>query len=101
MVRVSPPLTREPIRTREVGRPVIRSTQRRWLLAILSLVAGVSQAAPPARWTILNLGDMAGGIGGSTALAINNRGEIAGYATAASDRSRFVALPRSHHHWRT
>src|SRR5688572_16893559 len=54
-----------------------------WLIAILSLVAGVSQAAPPARWTILNLGDMAGGIGGSTALAINNRGEIAGSATAS------------------
>src|SRR5688572_7873416 len=54
-----------------------------WLIAILSLLAGISQAAPPARWTIINLGDMAGGIGGSTALAINNRGEIAGYATAA------------------
>ena len=55
-----------------------------WLLAILSVVASASQAAPPARWTILNLGDMAGGIGGSTALAINNRGEIVGSATAVA-----------------
>jgi probable HAF family extracellular repeat protein len=54
-----------------------------WLLAILSIVAAVAQAQPPARWTMLNLGDMAGGIGGSTALAINNRGQVAGSATAA------------------
>jgi probable HAF family extracellular repeat protein len=55
----------------------------RWMLAILSIVATLSHAEPPARWTILNLGDLAGGVGGSTALAINNRGEVAGYATAA------------------
>jgi probable HAF family extracellular repeat protein len=55
----------------------------RWLLAVLFIVAGISHAAPPARWTILNLGDLAGGVGGSSALAINNRGQVVGSATAA------------------
>jgi probable HAF family extracellular repeat protein len=59
-------------------RPTFRS-----LLAILSLVATVSQAAPPARWTIHNLGDLAGGAGGSIAHAINDRGQVVGEATAA------------------
>jgi probable HAF family extracellular repeat protein len=54
-----------------------------WLLAILSLIAATANAAAPARWTIHTLGDLAGGIGGSTALAINNRGQIVGEATAA------------------
>ena len=43
----------------------------------------MAQAAAPARWTIVTLGDLAGGAGGATALAINNRGEVAGSATAS------------------
>ena len=61
----------------------IRRAGATWLLAILSIAAGLVHAAAPTRWTIHNLGDLAGGIGGSTALAINSRGEVAGYATAA------------------
>ena len=55
----------------------------RWLLAVLSVLATVAHAAAPARWTILNLGDLAGGAGSSSALAINNRGQVVGTATAA------------------
>src|SRR5688572_13616553 len=54
----------------------------RHLLAICCLAAATTQAAPPARWTFIPLGDLAGGIGGSTALAVNDRGQVTGSATA-------------------
>ena len=54
----------------------------RLLVAIGCLLAAVANAAPPARWTMISLGDLAGGIGGSTALAINDRGQVTGSATA-------------------
>ena len=54
----------------------------RLLLALVCLVAAVSQAAAPKRWTMINLGTLAGGVGGSTALAINHRGQVVGSATA-------------------
>ena len=53
------------------------------LLAALFLFAGLAHAAAPQRWTIVKLGDLAGGVGGANALAINNRGEVAGFATAS------------------
>lgn len=56
---------------------------RALLLAVLCLLAGLSHAAPTQRWTLVELGDLAGGIGSSTPQAINNRGEITGTATAA------------------
>lgn len=60
-----------------------RIRHARCLLAILSLGTALAHAAPPARWTIHNLGDLAGGVGGSAALAINDRGQVVGEATAA------------------
>src|SRR5688572_7509135 len=52
------------------------------LLAICCLAAATTQAAPPARWTFIHLGDMAGGVGGANAQAVNDRGQVVGSATA-------------------
>lgn len=54
----------------------------RLLVAIACLLAAVANAAQPVRWTMIDLGDLAGGIGGSNALAINERGQVVGSATA-------------------
>ena len=53
------------------------------LLAVLCLLTGLSHAAPQQQWTLIELGDLAGGIGSSMPQAINNRGEITGTATTA------------------
>ena len=53
-----------------------------FLLALCCLAAAIAQAAPPARWTVVNLGDLVGGIGGSMAQAVNDRGQVVGSATA-------------------
>ena len=50
----------------------------RLLLVLCCAFAALAHAAPPARWTMIDLGDLAGGAGGSTALAINDRGAIVG-----------------------
>ena len=55
----------------------------RLLLVLCCAFAALAHAAPPARWTMIDVGDLAGGAGGSTALAINDRGAIVGSATAA------------------
>jgi probable HAF family extracellular repeat protein len=57
-------------------------TFARTLLAACCLAVGLSHAAAPKRWTILNLGDLAGGVGGSLAQAVNDRGQVVGSATA-------------------
>jgi probable HAF family extracellular repeat protein len=56
----------------------------RILLAACCFAAALSHAAAPKRWTILNLGDLAGGVGGSIAQAVNDRGQVVGQATARS-----------------
>jgi probable HAF family extracellular repeat protein len=60
----------------------MKTAGRLFLATLCCLVAAVSQAAAPKRWTMINLSDLAGGIGGSTALAINDRGQVTGSATA-------------------
>lgn len=55
----------------------------RVLLFLCCAFVAFAHAAPPVRWTMLDLGDLAGGLGGSTALAVNGRGAIVGSATAA------------------
>jgi probable HAF family extracellular repeat protein len=54
----------------------------RFLLALSCMAAILSHAAQPSRWTLIDLGDLAGGAGGSTALAINDHGAVVGSATA-------------------
>lgn len=55
------------------------------LLFLSSLVAGIAQAAPPQRWTFVDLGTLGGGAGAySSASHLNNRGDVVGSAWVPS-----------------
>jgi probable HAF family extracellular repeat protein len=51
------------------------------LLALLCVVAGMAQAAPAKKWTIVDLGSL--GTFGSRAQVVNNRGDVAGETSVA------------------
>jgi probable HAF family extracellular repeat protein len=57
----------------------LRSVWNTWLLALVSALALGAQAAPPKKWTIVDLGAL--GPFGSRAFAVNNRGDVAGQTT--------------------
>ena len=54
---------------------------RNWIAAAGLLVASLAQAAPQTRWTVVDLGaGFNGAFAGVAATALNNRGEVAGWA---------------------
>ena len=59
-----------------------------WAWALLFVVAAVAQAAPPKKWSIVDLG--AFGPFGSRALALNDRGDVVGMSNAD------VPVPTAH-----
>lgn len=60
---------------------------------VMLLLAAQAQNTPPARYTVINLGTL-GGVFGSAARSINNKGWIAGVANLTGDTEEHAALWR-------